>query len=359
MDFDAPAGRPDAQIVLDRDWSAEFTRSTRCVRRAIAVGSLAFAALLASAGAAAAAVRARVIALPASFAEVQAVAIGDVTGDQAADVVVAGDWVMVFPGDGRGALGAPRSSSLELGELDDIRDVALADVTGDPRPEIVTLLNDTTVRVLGVGADAHPVQLATSRGVVPEEAAALAVGDLTGDRRTDAMVVNGRGHLLAGDGAGRFTPTGSRFGFADDEPRGSDDLALGDLDRNGRLDVVTTGQAALNADGQRFVPAPPFQGGGFRTLADLNRDGALDLVTSESGVGDGWISTFRGAGNGRFAPWGRWTDRHGFFVVVITRCRADAARARRLDAAAGVRTRRRARFVRTTGRASPHQRPRS
>src|SRR5262249_43790627 len=88
-------------------------------------------------------------------------------------------------------------------------------------------------------------------------------------------------------------------------------VALGDLNRDGILDIVTSnvhGQNGANVslgkgDGTFAAPSQIFTSGDGHmgvVLGDLNRDGILDIVTTNASGPDG-VSVNYGLGNGTFA----------------------------------------------------------
>jgi len=143
------------------------------------------------------------------------------------------------------------------------------------------------------------------------------VEDFNGDGKFDLVVANEHGSdasVLLGDGKGGFSPApGSPF------PAGHspNDLAVGDFNRDGRLDLAianheTQHLTVLLGDGRgAFAPAPnsPFTVAvrphthGIAT-SDFNGDGNLDLVT-DSWAEDRLVVLF-GDGKGSFGTPGTY-----------------------------------------------------
>jgi Bacterial Ig-like domain (group 3)/FG-GAP-like repeat/Abnormal spindle-like microcephaly-assoc'd, ASPM-SPD-2-Hydin len=143
--------------------------------------------------------------------------------------------------------------------------------------------------------------------------ASLATGDFNGDGNPDLAVANGSIGISLGNGDGTFQPQitySAHFAFS---------VAVADINRDGKLDLVVTGSDATinvllgNGDGT-FQPAISSPGGQpvIGSLADVNGDGLLDLVTVpwstypsapiavQLGNGDGTFQApvFYGAGDG-------------------------------------------------------------
>jgi hypothetical protein len=184
------------------------------------------------------------------------------------------------------------------------RALAVADVNGDGRPDLVGGSTTGAVRValgLGGGAFAGSASYAAGGGPITD----VAVGDVDGDGRPDVVVATGTGvAVLLGTGSGslaaaRTTAIGATAGA----------VALGDLDRDGRMDVVVTepasaGLAVLRGTGGGALAAPVTYATSIQpvdlALGDVTNDGRLDAVTANAG--DDTVSVLAGAAGGTLVP---------------------------------------------------------
>lgn len=138
---------------------------------------------------------------------------------------------------------------------------------------------------------------------------AIAVGDLNGDGRPDVVTANALGDtvgVLLGNGRGGFA---TRAAFATGE--GPVSVAVGDFNGDGRQDLVTANRDAdtvsvLLGDGHGgFRARTDFIVGASPTavaVGDFNADEKLDLVTSNADWSDGAANVLLGDGAGGFAP---------------------------------------------------------
>jgi subtilisin family serine protease len=228
----------------------------------------------------------------------QGLAVGNFTGHGKRDVAVVNfngttsfGTVSVFLNNGNGTFGTfPRIFLAGAGSIGitaaDLRgtgkdDIVVADFNNDALTSggLTVMLND------GTGTNFGRTELSTG-GSGTE---AVAVGDLAGDGKQDIVAENSFGKsvsVLDGNGDGTFgAPTlyaTASFPWA---------LALGDLGHRGKLDIITAnffGSVSVlvnNGDGT-FGPHQDFAGGdsheGHQDLAlgDFNGDGFLDVASA-------------------------------------------------------------------------------
>ncbi|WP_242166109.1 VCBS repeat-containing protein [Lysobacter sp. M15] len=205
----------------------------------------------------------------------------------------------------------PTAQRQLLIEGDLSRSLALADLTGDRTADIVTgnelsltvgvVLSDRKGRV----SDAvyYPIASAGEASLYRVE---VAVGHLVGKRYPDIVAAGFSRDTLevfVGQGAGRFAePIRVKLGTGD-EPSS---VAVGDLNRDGRQDIVTgdgmdQAVSVLFGDGKggfsepaRF-PTAAFAGG--VVVADATGDGYPDILSAGLDAG---VSLLAGNGRGKF-----------------------------------------------------------
>jgi hypothetical protein len=233
--------------------------------------------------------------------EATALAVANVNGDGLPDLVlVREDDADPSPGAQNvtvvlgGLPGDPEHYASGIGEP---ADVEVGDLTGDGQPEIVVAGDEASVSVLAnegggsfAGGDLEPTGASG-------DSRRIALTQLDGDGRLDLLATDGGAaslRLLLGDGAGGFQPLGQR-------PTGLSGSALsvaaGDFNGDGATDALAGGAggsfaALLGNGGGDLAPMPgsPFSS---RTAAgdpiddlvaaDMNRDGQPDVVTANRG----------------------------------------------------------------------------
>lgn len=221
--------------------------------------------------------------------EPSSLVLADLDADGALDVVTCDGGAGTVTrrlGDGLGGFGAAAAFPLVASPAA----IALADVDGGGTLDVVGASGVGASLALALGDGAGGFGAAAAIGlpafVFP---GGVALGDLNGDASPDAVASVGDGSLvvLLNSGSGTFGPPASFGGFSSFPSTGAP--ALGDLNHDGRLDVVATG---LEASG--YAIARVYRGdgaGGFAHDAhvvpwvfasveavDLDADGNLDLA---------------------------------------------------------------------------------
>lgn len=234
-------------------------------------------------------------------------AAADVNGDGQADLSVGNGCtssghcqkgtvrVLLGKGDGTFQLGA------DCGTGAWIRSLALADVNGDGKPDIVVAQEGGINMLLGNGDGTF--QLYAAYGSGGSAVRSVAVADVNSDGRPDLLVVSsclsnsdcssGVVGVLLGNGDGTFQPavtyaSGAVYGRS---------VAAGDVNGDGKTDVVVANQFGPTEDTRALAigvlpgngdgtlqSALTFESGGHWptsvAVGDLNGDGKLDVVAA-------------------------------------------------------------------------------
>ncbi len=190
-----------------------------------------------------------------------------------------------------GALDFPSISPTEFGA----RVIAVGDLNGDNLPDVVGFSNNTTEMSLQfnlgngrLGLESNPVDLGGSF----QPGFGVVITDIDDDGDNDIIVPNtdtSRIHVIRNSGTGQVFTTAF---FADGAAgTGFYDVAVGDVNKYGNLDIVAAEQnesrvATFLGDGTGAFAQPVYTnvGGAPRSvaLADLDGDGRLDLITPNS-----------------------------------------------------------------------------
>ena len=223
----------------------------------------------------------------------RSIAIADLNRDGKLDVVAASDLantVSVRLGDGSGAF--PSYVDYSPGAASTPYSVAVADLNRDGKLDVVTanVVTDNVSVLLGDGEGAVAAAVGYSAGTLSAPYS-IAVADLNSDGKLDVITANSGNDsvsVLLGDGAGALAAPETYGSGASSIPHS---VAIGDLNRDGKLDVVTANSgidnvSVLLGDGVGGLAAPVDYSTGTGSspdsvaVADLNRDGEPDVVTA-------------------------------------------------------------------------------
>jgi hypothetical protein len=241
-------------------------------------------------------------------------AVGDVNVDGHLDVVATnfdnGTAAMML-GDGTGHFSSTTDPPV-AGVADGPLGVALGDLNGDGYLDIVTAnFAAGNVSVLlgdGTGQFTQALGSPITAGSGP---ISVAIGDVNNDHKMDIVVANlnsSNVSVLLGDGAGRFTqPGGSPVSTG--ASTGPFSVALGDVNNNGNLDIVSANSLTNNVtvlfgngNGTFVTPGTTFAVGTTPmsvALGDVDGGGNLDIVVADSSSDN--VSVLIGNGSGGFA----------------------------------------------------------
>ncbi len=202
--------------------------------------------------------------------------------------------------------------------------VASGDVNGDGLVDLaVTSISGSVAVLLGqngggfISAGSHVV----GSHAVSSRPMDVAIEDVDGDGRLDIITSNSYGDdvsVLLGLAAGDFAPAVNYS--VGEKPLG---LAIGDLDGDGLRDIVT-----VNADGSISVLSG-LLGGGFATavmhavegspkdvtLNDMNGDGRSDIVVANRGSGN--VSLLLARAGGGFSPAVNYDAGHSYALSAV------------------------------------------
>ncbi|GAB4002838.1 hypothetical protein GCM10028807_62200 [Spirosoma daeguense] len=247
----------------------------------------------------------------------QSVALGDVDGDGDLDFVVANtsnNTVSVRLNNGSGNF-TPPTTNPNPAVGDSPISVVLGDVDGDGDLDLVTAnAGDNTVSVrLNNGSGNFTPPTSNPDPGVGRGVSSVALGDVDGDGDLDFVTANYGDNNVSvrlNDGSGNFTPPATNPNPAVDNYPWS--VALGDVDGDGDLDLLTanyysnTVSVRLNNGSGNFTlpainPNPAVGEYPFSVaLGDVDGDGDLDLVTANGA--DNTVSVRLNNGSGNFTP---------------------------------------------------------
>jgi uncharacterized repeat protein (TIGR01451 family) len=224
------------------------------------------------------------------------VALGDLNGDGWLDAFVANLGALDEVRLNLGGTGFAAAQSL-VGSSATSYDVALGDVDGDGDLDALVGTDFGAANTLWLNNGSGGFSSSASLGTT--NAKGVALGDLDGDGDLDAVLAyeSASDGLWENDGRGNFSLRGSLGGSTS-----SDDVALGDVDGDGRLDIVVANGASgsgdsntlwLNQGNWSFAASGESLGTLAPTrdvaLGDLDGDGDLDIVFVNDTEKPDWV----------------------------------------------------------------------
>lgn len=250
------------------------------------------------------------------FVQVNGVAVADLNGDMRPDIVTSCESplsVGVLLNTGAGNFARPllnflnRSTALVGG-------VAVADINADGKPDIITGVFGQILILLGNGDGTFAPAVAYSLGTNTNPVGILVV-DVSGDGQPDIVVADhytNSVRILLGNQNGTF---GSVVAYTAGTSSYIGGLVVADVNADGQLDVLTIDatkfavQILLGKGGGTFETATSYSTGADSwptslAVGDVNGDGKLDVVTANENSfdKDGAVGVLLGSSTGTFAP---------------------------------------------------------
>ena len=243
----------------------------------------------------------------------------DIDGDGQLDAILLG-WqktgIEIYRGNGGGSW--TLATRLMAGAIG--RDLALADVNGDGKVDIVVATANRSVIVYLQHHMGDWLAQPTGFTSATNEFRSLALGDINRDGHLDIALngglqgprVNNGPDVYLGDGQGQWTPSSHGLKVAPSPPAWG--IALGDVNQDGHLDIVAGGKLSGSSPGAAFglflyagdgqgnwslraqsgLPATGLLMPYSIRLNDLNRDGRLDIIAVHGASQDneGYLSVW-------------------------------------------------------------------
>jgi hypothetical protein len=234
-----------------------------------------------------------------------AIATADLNSDSSVDVVAVNytdNSMTVCLGDGNGGFSSTQSYSASTAATNHPNGIAIADVTGDGKLDLVISVWENAYSIIRGNGDGT-FQAPTTNIIfnVPNPRA-VAVGDLNGDSIPDLVFSTGYATVLFGNGDDTFQKPVNYSG-------GSGSISIVDLDGDGNPDLVVANlllssvSVFKNVGHGVFAPQTVYASGGLTVAiaaGDLNRDGNADVVVVNNAVpspSPGTVSVMLGNGD--------------------------------------------------------------
>jgi subtilisin family serine protease len=203
------------------------------------------------------------------------IAVGDIDGDGAPEIVARAAAVYAFNADGTTVPGWPRSvaagDSVVIGNLDGIGglEVITTEANSVPAGHYVTAFTGSGTQLFRTFLPAGNVQVT-----------GLVLGDLDEDARMEIYVAAGDGKIYAVDSQGAAI-AGWPVAVAGGRPLGP---VIADVDGDGLRELIVTGQDGkiytYNANGTPALGAILAQSATLPAVGDIDRDGDVEVIVA-------------------------------------------------------------------------------
>ena len=228
------------------------------------------------------------------------IAMGDLNGDRKLDLVLAcgqNRQIMVSLGQGDGRFSSSAKSPIQV--PDPPNEIVLGDINNDTKLDLAIGSHDSYAVVLLLGDGQGGLAPAPASPFLMKDGPrahthGLEMGDFNRDGKLDLVTANNADNdltLAFGDGRGAFTRSQQPIAVG----KAPYPITVGDLNGDNRMDIVATSTMHGNAQSSYALTILIGDGkGGFRrtdatvrsadpwfvAIGDLNRDGKADLVTT-------------------------------------------------------------------------------